>query len=156
MPYGTDQMVESYIRSQANKLKIGPYVREGTQWSLSDALARFARGKEHRAKLLEFLQPLARDFIELNPDLKKVKLDMNSISQLYHFCTDVVSGFNPDDLNFFIGKNRTPSENLQPLFNDVAVRYGRHAQIEWVCSPETINNIKLQLGYVDKMPPMKQ
>ncbi len=148
MPYGTDQMVESYIKSQANKLEIGPYVREGSQWSLFDALTRLARGKKHRAKLLEFLQPLARDFIELNPELKKVRLDVKSVRELYHFCLGVVSGFNPDDLNFFTEKNRTPSENLQPLFNDVAACYGRHARIEWVCSPETINSIKLQLAQV--------
>lgn len=50
----------------------------------------------------EQFKKLLDDIIELNSELKTVEYDRNDIDAVYHFILGTTSGFNPDDIEFWL------------------------------------------------------
>ena len=90
------------------------------------------------------LQEAWGDMVRLNPVLKKVKLDRNSVNELYDAINGVASGFNTDDLNFYIARSRGPITRHHLEGEElVEARVGQRMQ--WIVSPKTFAKIERKL-----------
>ena len=92
------------------------------------------------------LQQAWTDMVRLNPVLKKVKFDRDNVNELYDAINGVASGFNTDDLNFFIARGRTPEAHVlytNPAMEQVEAEAG--ANMEWIVSPKTFAKIEKKL-----------
>ncbi|MGQ0526530.1 MAG: hypothetical protein ACT4OY_00635 [Alphaproteobacteria bacterium] len=99
------------------------------------------------AEFSEF-QKIFDELRELNPSLRNVKVDRNDEKQVYEFITGVTSGFNPEDIDFFI--NTVPKMDQEKRLNYRAycdLLEGQNGvEIGWFPSPSTINKMEGHFG----------
>lgn len=103
-----------------------------------------------RLGLPGFLEKSWDKLVELNPVLKDVKVNRSSVEDVYNAHIGVTSGFNVDDLNFFLEQKHT-GQGLPALqARNMPVHGARVARIEsvaavsfsWVASPKTAKKIE--------------
>ena len=128
---------------------------------LEEELVRTKKGESFEAKF----GGVFRDLLILNPDLHRLRFDKSSPRQFYSTMLGITSGFNVDDINYFvdlISKGEPPAFHLRsdPRLNAL-FRQAEHradAPIEWVPSPETLGTVHRKLDARDgrrarKAPP---
>jgi hypothetical protein len=88
------------------------------------------------------------DLEKLNPELQTLEYDRNNVDDMYHVALGICSGFNPDDIQYFVSKRHQLSaeESLNFHAQKMALRRKIGAEMLWVTSPETYKKIKKQAG----------
>lgn len=97
-----------------------------------------------------FLEKSWDKLVELNPALKKVKLDRSCVEDVYNAHIGVTSGFNVNDINFFLRQkhvgNGLPAlqSHKMPVHGARLDRINAAAesQMFWVASPATAKKIE--------------
>lgn len=56
---------------------------------------------------LALLRKYVYDIVSLNSELESVGFSQESVSEMYHFVRGAASGFNPQDIEYFLELNRT-------------------------------------------------
>lgn len=92
------------------------------------------------------------DIERLNPQTEKVVFDRNDVEQTYQALLGVTSGFNIDDINFFLDLSRQgfpPGAHSRTLpgYNEMRLNVESRAgtPLYWVASMNTLKKIKQQL-----------
>jgi len=97
-----------------------------------------------RAKILPILQQQYQELVELNPQLKDVKLDTNNPRHLTLFRAGVIYDFPVADINLFIaedGKGRTSARHRDRMKQELNAIGLNEKDFTWVLSSETIKTI---------------
>ncbi|MBI1301691.1 MAG: hypothetical protein GC137_08545 [Alphaproteobacteria bacterium] len=125
--------------TQYQRAKIGP--------------EKYDREKPH---FLALLRKHVYDIVTLNPELGDIGLSHESVSEMYHFIRGAVSGFNPQDIEYFLELNRTlggsntACDEQKEVMNLVAALWDNSDYKEkkigsWKMAPSTANTILGQL-----------
>jgi hypothetical protein len=64
------------------------------------------------------LQQGWKKLVDLNPELRKVRLDPKKIDQVYDALMGATSGMNPDDINFYVGAKQKGHDNPGMYFDE--------------------------------------
>jgi len=142
----------------------------------NDTILTTATAEQYPAIAMRFAtaQQLATDFIDLNPDLRRVDFDPTHWEQIKSFILGVTSGFNSNDIQYWLkGGRRTPEleqlrqriysqcfnapeqswypQDLKAKFNEGAYGLGPDviSLVHWVPCPQTIVQINTQLDQKD-------
>ncbi len=158
---GCCQQIESFIAHKAKELDIGPYVREGKPYHIS--MAQYERSDRtkiemyrpaRRELLLSMMQAYAWEFLRYNPELGRVGFDESSIGELYDFCRGVLSGYNPDDIDYYIKQSQQTSRDTKddaPLMSTVPRlnKFFGNIAVGGRPSPQTLQKITQQLDALE-------
>jgi hypothetical protein len=101
-------------------------------------------------------EPLKKSWnrlVRLNPVLKGVKFDRNNGEEMYNAHLGVTSGFNVDDMNFFLEQKRVGEGLPAKQAHEMPVHGDRLLRIEgmaktpmfWVASPKTAEKVEARL-----------
>ncbi|MEZ0224353.1 MAG: hypothetical protein ACAH83_07370 [Alphaproteobacteria bacterium] len=97
-----------------------------------------------------FLEKSWDRLVELNPALKDVKLNKSGVEDVYNAHIGVTSGFNVDDINFFLKQKHIgdglPAKQAREMPVHGArlarIRAAAEAEMFWVVSPATAKKIE--------------
>lgn len=98
-----------------------------------------------RSKVHKIYEQWISAFKRRNPELKVVRLDRDNLRHLYDMTMGVVSGFNPQDIDFFVNeftKNSDFMSRLQTLRERSARVFGVEIPKTWIPSPHTAERIE--------------
>lgn len=94
--------------------------------------------------------------VELNPILKDVKLDRTNLVEVNHAISGVSSGFNTNDINFYLERNRGGASAKgyfeDPRFKWIAAESGERPT--WIASPETLTTITNSVAEAKGLAPL--
>jgi hypothetical protein len=101
----------------------------------------------------KFLTKSWNKLVRLNPQLKKVKFDKTNAEEMYNAHLGVTSGFNVDDINFFMEQKKVgeglPAKQAHemPVHGDRLNRIDNMAKTPmfWVASPKTAVKVEERL-----------
>jgi len=97
-----------------------------------------------REKMLPVLQNIYKELVELNPQLKEIKLDTNDPVHLTLFRAGVTYNFPVADINLFIsehGNGRVSANNSERMKKELNAIGLDEKDFMWVLASETIKNI---------------
>lgn len=104
-----------------------------------------------QAEALPLFQDIWRRIELLNPVLGAVAVQKADSADIYHALLGVTSGFNIDDINFYLDTKRRglkpwaysqQQPHLKKLYDDIQARA---CLMLWVAAPETLEKIKAQM-----------
>jgi hypothetical protein len=96
------------------------------------------------------------DLENINPRLENVIFNRGDIEEIYHALYGVASGFNVEDINYFLELCRKgvypavwsrSQPDIKPVAEHIEGRVRQH--MEWVVSPPTLKKIKSKLDRKD-------
>lgn len=135
-----------------------PEYEDLTSRKMTRAMNKLAggRGNRHNWRLMataespDFLQRSWRRLLALNPVLQNVKVDVKNAHDLFNAHFGVTSGFNPDDINFFLEQRHVGDGLPAKQAREMPVHGARIARVEavaashmfWVASPKTVEKIE--------------
>ena len=98
----------------------------------------------------DFLAKSWKKLVRLNPVLRKVRLDEGSAEEVYNAHLGVTSGFNVDDINFFLEQKRIGEGLPAKQAHEMPVHGERLDRIDavaktrvfWVASPATAHKVE--------------
>lgn len=95
---------------------------------------------------LKRAQGYADTLTALNPGLTWVSYQRQDLLDVWHFILGVTSGYNPDDIDYFINNIGRPHHNSHyqndPGLKKLSVLFNNHAvAIQWRPSPKTVELI---------------
>ncbi|MBR6408779.1 MAG: hypothetical protein IKS23_00870 [Alphaproteobacteria bacterium] len=95
-------------------------------------------------KVLNILQKQYKELVEINPELSKIKLDLNNPIQLTELRAGVQYDFPIEDIQLFLngGTAKTEKERVKRECMENGLNYG---DFGWVLSSETIANISKKM-----------
>ncbi len=105
---------------------------------------------------LKRAQDYADILTRLNPELQKTRYDRDDLTDVWHFLLGVTSGFNPDDIDFFINADREElrsGRNNDKVTNVLSATFNDHARLGWRPSAPTADLIIRKLADKKKNPP---
>jgi hypothetical protein len=108
-----------------------------------------AKNNEVMTKIGKF----AREIIDLNPELKKVSFDKEDAIETEDFIAGVLSGYNPEDIDFFLSDYEWDHEREKRVWL-LQVTIGR--SIEWAASDLTLEKIRIYYGLENWEPSKKE
>lgn len=97
------------------------------------------------SKVHKIYDQWVNSFRRRNPELRTVQLDGRNLRQLYDMTMGVVSGINPQDIDFFINEFKKRSafmESLKTLRERSARVFGIELPETWIPSPHTASRIE--------------
>ncbi len=123
------------------------------------ALLMHYRSDLPRAVYLGKMAALWEDLVDRNPDLGKIKYDLAKNPDAHYFLAQgVASGFNPDDIGYFVQKQAEKKPPYAEMtrsrpYISLAAAFNEAAGMQWAAAPETLARIARQFG--KKSPPPK-
>ncbi len=97
---------------------------------------------------LEALQKLVEDLVTRNPELGRLTFQRDSIADCYHVVLGAISGFNPDDIQYFLRDDRdrdAHSHQVEILEEKFKQDLGMDVKIRWTFSSATGEEILRQI-----------
>lgn len=87
------------------------------------------------------------ELVALNPQLKAVRIDTADTGKLYDVINGVASGFNPNDINYYLEADSS-EDSRRAYFEDsrrIKIEDETGARPCWIASPQTLDQICLKL-----------
>lgn len=108
--------------------------------------ALFEESAEAQKLRLPEMVAVAMSLKKVDPSLLSIEIDTGNFHQVVDFLMGVGSGFNPDDINYFIHRLESGfSTKAQALDKRISLQFGYDDIVEWMPSPRTIDKINTQL-----------
>lgn len=114
----------SYVARYFNNLAHG--IRESEDWE-------------------DELRTTVAELIRLNPELSIVRYNPDDIEQTFRVLDGALSGFNPDDINYYVNEWEQADRNYSNAYKDLLEEH-LPANIYWIASPATLQKIKSHFG----------
>lgn len=106
---------------------------------------------------IEAFRDLAREIIELNPELESLAKFLDHERYPIDICYGVTSGFNVDDIHFFLTSAKDIEGMKNRFVNVMAYQEGLNLEvIPWIASPKTLDQIAILCGKETGWKPSEQ
>jgi hypothetical protein len=115
--------------------------RVGAREEISEYLARTPR------EIQDAFQGVLDELIALNPELKGVRVDRKNIGMVYDVINGVASGFNVNDINYYLEADNSDTAR-RAYFEDprrLRIENETGARPCWIASPQTLDLVCLKL-----------